>query len=597
MAAYDFKVDFSPLGTLPGLAQGYKERVATEEALAGLKSGKYQDVAEAAAAILRGGGSIDQATKLYNAATARYGAEQRGLDMKQYLEFLRTHPQPGAPASTIAPPIADPSMSYGDISVPTRPDQASTPAPGAPLPGVQWPAPPPVGQRSEALPSPTDAIITKAQAGMDPVLAAPATKLAGPLPTPDSAPPNIPSLALQSGQMQVGQPPGAQLQMGGPAQAPVPQTPAQAPQAAPSLSPQATAQQRMQLLQSETDRLAKEYYQLPFKGANSPAARQILDQYKRALDQLAPNDPKWREYQADNFQQVLTGNRPVTYREWRLQEPLAIDNQKEIAKAYSDKNGYREQGERAQKQIDILNQMDLLAKNPAFTSGTGQREVGMGIGLIAGAVKMAKDMGITEGLPNVEALAKIVDPATKSAAVNAAFNALSNKLIFETIGSLGTGISEGDRNFVNNMFPSLSLTKEGNELLSRILKPMAEKVVQAQKAAEDYRLNTKNYQQTLPGMDQYVRSKTQDSVYVDAKGNPTEAGKAAMAEAEAIIKQGGSRLLEPNPRQPAPPPRPEVVPRPHFGLLPMGNEVQTGVGVSPQFGLVPRLRIGQEPQE
>ncbi|RJO72870.1 MAG: hypothetical protein C4523_02545 [Myxococcales bacterium] len=85
-----------------------------------------------------------------------------------------------------------------------------------------------------------------------------------------------------------------------------------------------------------------------------------------------------------------------------------------------------------------------------------------------------------------------VTPFLQNAGPGEASQALSNALIKESIGSLGSGVSEGDRKLVTTMFPQLGFTKEGNNLLTDALRRMSQRQLEIARFAQDYRTSGKS---------------------------------------------------------------------------------------------------------
>jgi hypothetical protein len=122
-------------------------------------------------------------------------------------------------------------------------------------------------------------------------------------------------------------------------------------------------------------------------------------------------------------------------------------------------------GRNAVGQISTLDTMEKLTDDPNFYSGIG-------------AEKFA--------LPLKQTIARLGgDPNT--AAPMEAFRALSSKGVLDTMGgSLGTGFSNADRDFVVSQVPNLGNTPEGNKQLIQIHKKVAKRSQEIAGLAREY---------------------------------------------------------------------------------------------------------------
>lgn len=119
-----------------------------------------------------------------------------------------------------------------------------------------------------------------------------------------------------------------------------------------------------------------------------------------------------------------------------------------------------------------LTTMAQLAKSPNFRSGIGaefETFIKRGISALGGD-KALIDLGM--------------DP--KKAQPNEAFRALSNKAVIDTLGSLGTGISNADRDFIQQIFPSLANTPEGNAMIVKVMQRMNDRKIEIAQMARGH---------------------------------------------------------------------------------------------------------------
>lgn len=116
-------------------------------------------------------------------------------------------------------------------------------------------------------------------------------------------------------------------------------------------------------------------------------------------------------------------------------------------------------------QMATLDTLEKLTEDPNFYSGPG-------------AEKFA--------LPLKQAISRMGgDPNT--AQPMETFRALSSKSVLDTMGgSLGTGFSNADRDFVVSQVPNLGNTPEGNRSLIQIQKKVAKRTQDIAKLARDY---------------------------------------------------------------------------------------------------------------
>jgi hypothetical protein len=120
------------------------------------------------------------------------------------------------------------------------------------------------------------------------------------------------------------------------------------------------------------------------------------------------------------------------------------------------------------KTINSLNQMDQLIEDPSFYSGFGADQ-------LQAVKKMAVALG---GDPN---------------SVNSMeqFNTLSKQSALDTMGgSLGTGFSNADRDFVVGQVPNLQNTPQGNKTIIAINRKMQERKIEIAKMARAYEIKT-----------------------------------------------------------------------------------------------------------
>lgn len=139
---------------------------------------------------------------------------------------------------------------------------------------------------------------------------------------------------------------------------------------------------------------------------------------------------------------------------------------KAMGERFGKKYGeYIDAGDNAFAQLGTIATMRQLSTDPSFTSGA-----------------------LTERviLPLKQAIAAMGgDP--KSAASMEAFRALANKSVIDSMGgSLGTGFSNADRDFVTSQVPSLGNTPQGNEKLFAVMEKIARRKIDVARMAQEY---------------------------------------------------------------------------------------------------------------
>lgn len=139
---------------------------------------------------------------------------------------------------------------------------------------------------------------------------------------------------------------------------------------------------------------------------------------------------------------------------------------KALGKADADRFiGYNKAGQSAQSALTSLDVLERAASAPDFYSGPGAEKFVLPIRQASAAFG---------GDPN-------------AAASMETFRANASKAALDTMGgSLGTGFSNADRDFVLNQVPNLGNTPEGNKELINITRKVKQREIQIAKMARDY---------------------------------------------------------------------------------------------------------------
>lgn len=552
------EVNFDWLANLPDVYQAAQIQAGRKATLANLNSADPASLDKAIAGLLAAG-DTETAIKLYNARSTRITANQRMADAAIWADYLRRNPgilaggggkapelpqtetPPGAnynpPVDTGPAPPTGPAFSPPP---PITPGGSTTVPPGLPVPGPQT-----------AVPSAPPTMADMLQQGQP-------VQLAGPVPTPDTGP--VPQGAPPM-------PPGLLPSTIQGATIPAPPVQA-APPVPPSLSrPMPTAPAKgsedTAALETERDAAFRNLYSLPPRPPPG-ALRAATARYQSALERLKYS-PDVVAYQLDRSQRLRNGEPDVSYQDWKNDPKIVNERYKAVMDAFAGPGtrggpgGYRAERMKAENLLGTVNQMDALVRNPKFVSGEWTWLIQSGMSRLSALTDFARSIGVPESyIPNLDQI-RVLSGARQSAALAEAFTALSNRAIYETLGTLGNQISEGDRNFMVKAFPSLSLTKAGNIILLDIMRKIAEKSIIAGRAAEDYMRSRPETRLTVAGMDKYVRDRAdKNSAFatdVDANGNPilNSAGKEMQDRIDEALRASGKppptqKYFGPNPK-------------------------------------------------
>ena len=169
---------------------------------------------------------------------------------------------------------------------------------------------------------------------------------------------------------------------------------------------------------------------------------------------------------------------------------------KTVGKGYGDRFiDIQKEGIGAQKAIMSLNVMEQAMKQPGFYTGTGSD-------LVKNAKRLATAVGLNaDGVSDMET-----------------FNAMAKQAALETMGgSLGTGFSNADRDFVLDQVPTLANSPEGNAKLIAVQKKLAERKLQIAQLAREYARG--NNGRIDMGFDDYLAQwAEQNPLFAEASG-------------------------------------------------------------------------------
>ncbi len=129
--------------------------------------------------------------------------------------------------------------------------------------------------------------------------------------------------------------------------------------------------------------------------------------------------------------------------------------------------GYQKGGRTGGDELNTISVMERAASDPNFYSGAG-----------AGAVTAYKKGAVALGIEGADA-----------AAPNELFGKMSNKLVVDGLGSLGAGVSNADRSFIQETVPNLQNSPEGNKKIFEVMKAVARRKQEVARLATDYARN------------------------------------------------------------------------------------------------------------
>jgi hypothetical protein len=461
------RVSFDWLATLPSLAEESRLNVGRRAILSGLDSSD-PDALEAKARQLYGLGDTKTAAALMKEALDRRELARKAASDQSYLQGL-----PGI-LQTIGG-----ARNPGAVG--------GTPIPSPPLPDVFAPKPP--GAQSQTTPEGPPSTVSSLQGRfgnwaslpVDQGVTGTVPQMEGPgrplLPPPQQVgqevrPPSPSEELLSRTEDQPigaeGTPPPSQLtRLAGPlpgsGTAPLPGSPGYPPPAprGPVVPPTPEAKTLEEQAYQDAQGIAARLAASP-KGSNTTGLRALLgDALRRAK---VPQDRL--DWTMENADRVAEGLQPQSYGDYQA----SIKNQPVRYKAALE--AYQASSTEERKAYDLQNtidRMDSILKNPKMTSGAG---TAMFEGAKAKVLNI-KDMLVANGVPIPDIINKSITDSTSSVQLRQAFGALANSAVFAKLGSLGNQISEGDRGFVVNAFPSLEHSMEGNKLILDYYKEVA----------------------------------------------------------------------------------------------------------------------------
>jgi hypothetical protein len=464
-------VNFDWLANLPTRIEEKSLSDLTKQSLASLRSNDAASLRKKGTELIALG-NVPMGMQLYQAALAREQLAEKGADRAMWQKIYPQIQQgimKGAPGTTVPGQPAIEPFGGGGPAPPSPQDLFNAPSgalPSAAPPRPQSAAPPPPGAPQTAQ-GPSEDIISAAQAGGPSPPPPSGPQLAGPPPSPDTAAPGLPAQlppfmqgatapAVGAG----GAPPG----IGAPGGPP--------PIGGTKPADSASLEEQARFYGSELVKAgAGGKYGAPAVAYNKARLNAVLDQMKLSREE--------RAYHQFNIQAAEQGKPTLTHDEYQKQRENAPVVFKELVDATKP---YAEDARSAATVRDSLSLMRSIASNPKFVSGTPASAAVQKFGALASGVRSSL---IAMGVP--EANLPTVDRFTGPAALLDVFNALSNQSVTATLHGLGNQVSNSDRDFIHAAFPSLALTKEGNQILIEVMDKLAERKQRLGNMAAAYR--------------------------------------------------------------------------------------------------------------
>lgn len=182
----------------------------------------------------------------------------------------------------------------------------------------------------------------------------------------------------------------------------------------------------------------------------------------------------------------------------------------------------QEQARAAQRAANALDVMEQSLGNPGFYSGAAGDT-------IAQLKRIGASLGMDpEGISSMEA-----------------FNAMSKQAALDAMGgSLGTGFSNADRDFVMDQVPNLGNTPDGNKKLVEIQRALNGRKMEIAQIARDYA--TANDGRIDPGFDDYLAKWAEENpLFPKPPGQITKEEYDALPSGAEFIAPDGSRRRKP----------------------------------------------------
>lgn len=255
---------------------------------------------------------------------------------------------------------------------------------------------------------------------------------------------------------------------------------------------------------------------------------------------FSPDTNDIREYNTYAAQETAGGRQPLSFLKYQEQLKRAGSSSvnvnqgenaydKEMGQQFAKRYGaFVEGGDKAFGTLGSLTQMRQAMADPNFYSGIGAESASLPL----------KQLNVILG----------GDP--KAAASMENFRALSSKAALDGMGgSLGTGFSNADRDFIVNQYPSLGSTPEGNMMRISGLEKIERRKIDVARLAQEY---VQQNGRMDAGFDRKLSAwREQNPVFSDAEradimrlsggGTQPSAAKPAQPSIDDLLKKYGPK--------------------------------------------------------
>jgi hypothetical protein len=477
------------------------------------------------------GGDFEGGLKLIEQGKGLRQIEVQALGHEAWKEWANK-PQPPAPApggalSPRVPASPDPfAGAYGPGGAEgeggggTASDKVfgPPPAPGS-LPG---------GVGGGALPAVAPG--PRAEAPTEPPEPTRPFKVAGPVPAPEAPYPPAPGLPAWATPGGLAPVPGART--GGPEAPPLPP-----PIPVPSDRGASAAWEEFQ---ARANRLSK----IP-GGKFTEGARAAEIALMRAAANRAELDKEtkdWWDFNVDRMEQRLP---PVSKENFRIREATGKERFLKGQELYDNIMGERR---KQAEMLPILDQLEALTKHPQFFTVAPGTEF---FSHFKKTVRNAADALSTFGVPISDELRKSIDHATTTTQLQEAYKAISGSSVLARLGSLSR-TTDRDVEFINDISPSLKLSKEGNKMVIEFYRDLVKRQIAA---ADEVHKVRRGFEERGRGFSTYeindalIRNEKEKptDVLVGPDGKPTIFGQRMLDEARANTEKAPEGTYERTP--------------------------------------------------
>jgi len=242
----------------------------------------------------------------------------------------------------------------------------------------------------------------------------------------------------------------------------------------------------------------------------------LMEQFKQKLKEMEPTAAQ-KEMDQFNATQRIRGLPQVDMPGFEAAKKFATEDVGAGLKQYYETTKpIYDEGRKGRNVHQILTSMETLMTDPNFVSGLPGQEQYLQKGM-NNIVGIAHVLGIP--MTHADGSDNIFGKLAKTTATTENFNALAKRLVFETAGTLGNQISEGDREFIKKMYNSLDQSPEANRAMIFVLKRVAErKMLLSKMTTDEHNRGNRNAGNLEDKLNDFVQNKnnnlfTRDELY------------------------------------------------------------------------------------